>query len=65
MQCGEDGVGRRKSGSIAYNRATFGPLAQRRGLESDGVGGRGVGGGGHGGWAEVYGRVEERRGRHG
>ena len=32
------------------------------GLGGDGIGGRGVGWGGHGGWAEVHGRVEERRG---
>ena len=35
------------------------------GLESDGVGGRGVSRDDHGGWAEVYGRVQERRGRRG
>ena len=36
VQSGEDGVGRRKSGPIAY-RATFGRLAYRGRLESDGV----------------------------
>ena len=35
------------------------------GLESDGFKCWGVGWDGHGGWAEVYGRVEERRGRRG
>ena len=58
MQCGEDGVGRRKSGPIAY-RATPGRL----GLKSYGVGGSGVGYDGHIGWAEVHGRVEKTRSR--
>ena len=35
------------------------------GLESDCVGSKGVGWDGHGGWAEVYGREEESRGKHG
>ena len=34
-------------------------------VENDDVGGTGVGCDGHGGWAEVYGRVEEIRGRRG
>ena len=51
LQCGLDGAGKRKSGPVAY-RATPGYLAWR---------GKGACQDGHGGWAEVYGRVEERR----
>ena len=58
VQCGEDGVGKIKRGSVAYI-VTSGCLTYGGGLESDRVGGRDVGRDGHGGWAEVYGRVEE------
>ena len=62
MQCGEDGGGGEKlDRPIAY-RATSGRLADSKGLESGGVGGRGVGRDDHRGQAEVYGRMEERRG---
>ena len=36
-------------------------ISHSGGLKSEGVGDRGVGSDGHGGWAEVYGRVEEKK----
>ena len=63
MQYAEDGVGKR-NGERLYTEQHPG-VWYSGGLESGGVGGRSMSWDGHGGWAEVYGRVEERIGRCG
>ena len=62
-QCGEEGVGRKKSGPITTCTKRSPGVWHGGGLKSDCVGGRGLGCGGHGGGAGVYGRAKERGGR--